>query len=224
MGNIAFNREYWLDQLKKEVGLENVAYEDLAKHQVNFGSVFSLDETEVRNAKQYVDDQLMLIEAQYQELDIVPSADMLQVSEFDAGGVLSRLTEVSDALPDVIPELPSFSPSNDSIKQLPEIKQEIKSDQLKYFDVLIGGNPFTVVINDHGDFRIQDQINHLVNTSFFVEARKPHTLTGYEVIISYYQFVNAIQPFLKQNTDLSAFERITKGIHTQFDGFKLEGF
>jgi len=75
------------------------------------------------------------------------------------------------------------------------------------------------------DFRSTDQINHLVNTTFFIEELNPQQMNGNESnIISYYQFVNAIQPFLKQNTDLSAYEKIANGTTTMFDGLKLDQF
>jgi len=227
---VEFNKAYWLDQLTKEVGLDGVPYEELSKHYVNFDSVIGTEgenEASRKNAKQYVDEQLAYIEEQYKLLNEsnieVPQEH--EVPVFDPSDVLSKLLVVSESAELNQVEDNIYKDLDLGAFQLKEVKQEVLASNMKYFDVVIGESAYTVVINDHGgDFRIKDQINHVINTTFFVEIRNPMELTGFEQIISYYQFVNAIQPHLKPSTDLTAFDKISKGLETAFDGVKLEGF
>ena len=210
----SFDKEYWIGQLTKEVGLDGVAYEDLANHTVNFSSFFDLEEEGRRNAKEYVDSQLEIIEHQYRDIGVETSPQQVGAA---IGAVLDGIEESYE------PELPVFNPTNADIPQLIPVVQEVSRSKYRYFDVVIGEGNFMVVTNHAGDdWRIQDQINHIVNTTFFVEEKREDQLTGGERAITYYQFVNAIQPFLKQNTDLSVFEGISQG--SVFDGVKLKGF
>lgn len=223
-----FRREYWIEQLKKEVGLSDVDYNDLQEHFVYFG-MFG-DDAISKNAKTYVDEQLEIIEKQYAEID-VDSCDQQEYSvpEFDISSVYDKLSMLSDSLSEVVlpTEIPYEMNEAESVVQLKLSNQTIETKDVKYFEVLIGTRLYVVVINDHGDLKIKDQIRHIVNTSFFVEQRTPeHVYNASDTnhIISYYQFVNLIQPYLNMNTVPSASNKISQGVQTDFDGFKLDNF
>ena len=74
-----FDKNYWLEQLKKEVGLETVPYEELHLHFVDFSSPFG-NSVEKVNAKQYVDDQLSIISSQYEEFEALNSLIKLYIN------------------------------------------------------------------------------------------------------------------------------------------------
>jgi hypothetical protein len=207
-----FNKEHWINQLKNEAGLSHIPYEELDDHKISFGL---FDNASQISAKKYIDEQLKNIEEQYSSFDDTLEDD-LQSLRVDLGKTKTKGIPISEFIADVEPVL----------IQLAEVPQQIIRSNMKYYDVLVGGNNFTVVINDHGeDWRITDQINHVKHTSFFIEERNPAHLTGYENIISYYQFANLIQSHIKKtNTDLSVYEKISQDINTVFDGIKLEGF
>lgn len=202
-----FNREYWIDQFKKEVGLSDVAYDDLDQHVVNFdspmGGLAESNLLSTKNAKDYVDEQLRITEEQYNSFeDIGDTVDLLQ-------------EQINDML----------GPVNQQLVQLKQVEMKVTQSSVRYFDVVVGGMAYTVAVNtDNKPMMVTDQINHVINTSFFVEERPANYLTGFESIISYYQFANLIQSFIKQNTDLSAFEKISQNIDTVFDGIKMNGF
>lgn len=223
--NKAFDREYWLTQLKKEVGLENVPYEQLQDHEVDFGGFFGGDDSSKKNAKQYVDEQLSNIEDSYKTLEMpVISDDSLTLPLPSMESITKIITEINDN------GLHSFNnvpvEMVQGIPQLKPVNQTIKKGNIRYFSVIINKQDFIVAVNyNPEDFRSIDQINHLVNTTFFIEELNLQQMNGSETnIVSYYQFVNAIQPFLKQNTDLSAYEKIANGTTTVFDGLKLDQF
>jgi hypothetical protein len=205
-----FNKQHWIDELKREAGLSHVSYDELSEHSISF-DIFGKDDTLKRNAKDYIDEQLKSIEDQYNNFDESLDLDSLRAYVEDD----TIVTSTGEMFGDV----------ETTLIQIPEIPQEIQRNNMHYYEVDIDGRTHIVVINDHGDdFRIKDHINHVKQTSFFVEERDPRSLTGHEMIISYYQFANAIQSHLKQNVDLSAYEKISKDINTVFDGVKLEGF
>lgn len=218
-----FDREYWLTQLKKEVGLESVEYDQLVNHEISTSGFFKIP-GETKNAKQYVDEQLEIIENSYK--DMVDSSEIsdesLTLPLPNVDDLMKTLNDISEFHSDSKPSMDLL----DGIPQLRMVEQQIQKSSIRYFYTTVDKNDFIVAINTgSSDFRISDQINHIINTSFFVEELNPLTMTGNEGnIISYYQFVNYIQPFLKQNTDLSAYEKIMNGTTTVFDGLKLDKF
>jgi hypothetical protein len=224
MKTIKFDKEYWIYQLRKEVGLEDVIYEDLDKHFVNFESLISDENVAQKNAKEYVDEQLALIEEKYKEFEESEEEYEvdLEVPEFNPEDVLFKLSNVVEFIDKMeTAPLPIFK--LDGIVQLEEVKQEIRRNDMKYFEVLVGNKNFIIAVNVHSDdCRIMDQVNHIKATSFFVEERTPATFVGGEDIISYYQFINYIQPYLKQTA--TALDKISENVTTSFDGLKLEGF
>jgi hypothetical protein len=222
----SFNREYWLSQLKKEVGLENVSYEELHLHTVDFGGFFNTNETSKKTAKQYIDEQLVDIEQSYKNLEMpeIVEESPLTLPLPNMESITQIITQITDK--------GTYSHNNipvemlEGVPQLKMVNQSIKRSNIRYFSVTINKQEFIVAINYNADdFRSIDQINHLINTTFFIEELNPLVMNGSENhIISYYQFVNAIQPFLKQTTDLSAYEKISSGTTTVFDGLKLDQF
>lgn len=227
--NMKFDKNYWLEQLKKEVGLENVPYEELHSHFVDFSSPFGNSVSKI-NAKQYVDEQLSFISAQYSEFEKQLGVDVHSEGKnrlsYDENDIFSRLEVVAENLPDIdIP--PSFPVLNGTA--IPDlliapVQQTINRDSIKYYEVFMNNQTFIVAFNLNGaDVRVHDQINHLKNTSYFVEERNPFTFIGGEEIISYYQFSNLIETLLRMsNKNVS--DKITNNIQTTFDGLKLDNF
>lgn len=220
--NIKFDKEYWISNLKKEVGLENVPYCELGEHTLYF-SLYR-NENAGKNAKEYVDEQLALIENQYKEFESSSDIEFSTTRMIDGDDVMISLMGLAASIDSFeIPEDP-FANIKNNTNSLQVVEQTINHNDISYYDVQIGENTFTVAINSNSrDFRVKDQINHVINTSFFVEQRHPLTFDGSENIISYYQFVNAIQPYLKISTNLAQ-EKILAEVKTTFDGIKLDSF
>jgi len=218
-----FDQQYWTQQLKREIGLEHVSDSELTEHFVDFGSFFD-ESSNKKNAKQYIQEQLENIKQQYESIDLGGSIFQQNKNEFnsiDENAVSCKLFDVALSLDSVDMEPVVL----DNISQLEFVPQTIDRESVKYFEVFVGNNTFVVAVNTGaGDFRTIDHINHIKSTSFFVEERNPLTFIGTENIISYYQFVNLIQPHLKPKNDFSAFEKISNNVETTFDGPKLEGF
>lgn len=228
MSTIKFDREYWIDQLKKEVGLGNIPYDSLEFHQVDFESPFGIkSDNGLINAKEYVDSQLEIIEQQYKQIDEEIDKEDLSISSFtsyDEEDVMQKLSNISGSIDQLISldNLDEKFENNNFFLQ--EKKQVINKNDIKYFDVVVSGKEFTVVINDYGDLKVKDQISHIKNTTFFVEERAKESITGKENYISYYQFINLIEPLLRKSNDTPVWKKITDDLKTEFDGLKLEGF
>jgi hypothetical protein len=218
MNKPIFNKEYWMNQLINEVGFPGVPYEELDQYTVDFGSVIGQSSEHTKTAKQYIDEQLVLIEAEYEKFEEEELIEFTPTPNFAA--VSDRLSQVADTLDKV-------DYFDILVEQLEVKSQEVQKSDIRAFGVTIGGSDYVVMLNTGGSYepwRYQDQINHIVNTSFFVEHRDPALITDQDTIISYYQFVSAIEPFLKPVNDITAYEMINKDINTVFDGIKLEGF
>lgn len=220
--NTQFNPEYWKEQIKKEIGLSHVSDDQLSEYHVDFGSFFAEGENK-QTAKQYIDKQLEIIKEQYKTLESYSqhSEKPNNFKPVDFQQVENQLLGVASLLDDVDPDI--SIPQN--VTQLQYIPQQINRNSVKYFEVFVADKTYIVAINTESqDFRVNDHINHIKNTSFFVEERTPMTFTGLENIISYYQFVNLIQPHLKPKNDFSFYEKVSSDVNTVFDGLKLEGF
>lgn len=237
---VDFNRDYWIEQLKKEVGLETVSYEDLHNHYVNFDSPFgkgSDSPTSKINARKYVDDQLLFLENEYKNFIDNQTKSLIESDNVHRNG---RLRNSYDEL-DIFSRLDLTAKSLDKFENaanvgadynnlidnpylLKPIEQTINRDSIKYYEVFMNNQTFIVAFNLNGaDVRVHDQINHLKNTSYFVEERNPFTFIGGEEIISYYQFSNLIETLLRMsNKNVS--DKITNNIQTTFDGLKLDNF
>jgi hypothetical protein len=206
---IEFDRTNWLNNLKREIGLSHVPYDELHLHSISF-DLFNTDDSLKRNAKEYIDEQLEIIEEQYKSVGA-------NINELDDLLVACNEDTV------VTPTGEFFGNVEPTLIQLPEIKQTIERANMHYYDVDVNGNHYTVVINDHGgDCRIKDQIAHVVNTSYFIEERDPNSLTQFDNIISYYQFANVIQRIVAENVDVTAYQKIVDNIDTVFDGLNFD--
>lgn len=217
-----FNPKYWTEQIKREIGLSHVSDEQLSEHYVDFGTFFTEGENK-KTAKQYIEQQLEIIKEQYNSFDLYSkqSQNSQCFKQVDFEKVNQQLLGVASLLDDVDPDIPV--PQN--VSQLEYVPQQINRNSVKYFEVFVVDKTYIVAVNvDSQDFRVNDHINHIKNTSFFVEERNPMTFTGLENIISYYQFTNLIQPHLKPKNDFSFYEKVTSDVNTVFDGLKLEGF
>jgi hypothetical protein len=218
MNKPIFNKEYWMNQLINEVGCLGVPYEELDQYTVDFGPVTGQSSEHTKTAKQYIDEQLVLIEAEYDKFEDDELVEFTPTPNFAA---------VSDRLSDVANILDKVDYFDISVEQLEVKSQEVQKSDIRAFGVTINEIDYVVMMNIGGSYepwQYQDQINHITNTSFFVEHRDPATITDQDVVISYFQFVNAIEPFLKPVNDITAYEMINKDINTVFDGIKLEGF
>lgn len=211
MSNLIFDKNHWIDKIKSEIGLENVLYENLGEYFVDFGNVFGESSNKV-SAKEYVDREVASVEEQYRSFneqgDVLPMSNDLD--SFDADAVMGNLLEISQ-IP--IIELPAI---NDIEEETPEIPSKFS-----YFSVFIDNRDYIVAINDYGDLKIQDQIKHIKNTSYFVEQKLPETIQTGEVIISYYQFVNLIEKEVAKSR-ISTYEKIQQNLNTVFNGTELK--
>lgn len=218
-----FNPQYWREQIKREIGLSHVSDDELSQHYVDFGSFFGEGENK-KTAKQYVEQQLEIIQEQYNSIELYSKHPQINVQSFkgvDFEKVNDQLLGVASLLDDVDPDI--TIPEN--VTQLEYVPQQINRNNVKYFEVFVAEKTYIVAVNtDSQDFRVNDHINHVKNTSFFVEERNPLSFIGVENIISYYQFINLIQPYLKPKNNLSFYEKINGDVNTVFDGLKLEGF
>ncbi len=189
-----YNKEYWIEQLKKEVGLEDVSYEDLVNYKVDFTSI--LGEGEQVNAKEYVDNQLENIKKGYDEV-------AYQESENDGKGY----------------DLPSVAELNvnKGVRQLENKMATTDPDKYRYFSM--GGNVF-VTVYDNEDKLSQQQITDILVDTHFVGEIPREDLSGLEIIVSYYQYMNHVQ----EQQRLNPVEDFLKRMNTEFDGVKLDGF
>jgi hypothetical protein len=222
-----FDKNYWLEQLKKEVGLETVPYEELHLHSVDFSSPFGTSKEKV-SAKQYIDEQLFIISSQYDEFTALSSnvhetgSNRLMYDETD---IFSRLDNIAAEIPDVSYEFDNLNAAVIPDLLIAPVEQNIERTSIKYYEVFMNNRTFIVAFNLNGaDVRVPDQINHLKNTSYFVEERNPYTFIGSEEIISYYQFSNLIETLLRMNNQKDISAKISNNITTTFDGAKLENF
>lgn len=210
MSNLIFDKAHWIDKIKGEIGLTNVPYENLEEHFVDFGTVFG--ESSKLSAKEYVDRELASIEEQYKSFN--EQGDVLSMSDsidsFDADAVMGNLLQISQ-IPVI--ELPAI---NDEEEEIPKV-----SSNFLYFSVFIDNRDYVIAINDYGDIKIQDQIKHVKNTSYFVEQRLSENIQSGEVIISYYQFVNLIETEVAKSRS-STYEKIQQNMNTVFNGTELK--
>lgn len=192
-----YNREYWITQLTKEVGLMEVPYDDLHKHEVELASPTGRNTGFKVNAKEYVDSQLKQIEADYIKFKKTSEAEQLKPTNID--------------IPPAKPELEPITP------------KEIKPENIRFFDVSINNVPFTVILNDDKSQTAIDQINLIFDRRFFIKERKREDMLGLETMISIYQYISAIANIPREPQDYSAFEQISQKMDTVFDGLKLQG-
>jgi hypothetical protein len=229
-----FNKQYWIEQLTKEVGLEGVSYEELSNHFVNFDSFFGTDEdspTSKVNAKDYVNRQLREIEKQYEEFALFENSEVAQESltlDFDEDNIFNRLGNISNENFDEVPVDNLHQNSKvfyDNIPLLVPIQQNIERSDIRYYDVQIESRIFTVAINKkNSDLKTEDQINHIKSTSYFIEERNPVSFIGGENIISYFQFSNLVEEIARRKGTVSVNIKIQDNVKTKFDGVKLDNF
>lgn len=229
-----FNKQYWIEQLTKEVGLEGVSYEELSNHFVNFDSFFGTDEdspTSKVNAKDYVNRQLKEIEKQYEEFTLSENSEVASKSsalDFDEANIFNRLGNVSNENFDEVPVdnlNQDYKVFYNNIPLLIPVQQNIERVDIGYYDVYIEGKVFTVAINKkNSDLRTEDQINHIKSTSYFIEERNPITFIGGEDIISYFQFSNLVEEIARRKGTISVNIKIQDNVKTKFDGVKLDNF
>jgi hypothetical protein len=229
-----FNKQYWIEQLTKEVGLEGVSYEELSNHFVNFDSFFGTDEdspTSKVNAKDYVNRQLREIEKQYEEFALFENSVVAQESltlDFDEDNIFNRLGNISNENFDEVPVDNLHQNSKvfyDNIPLLVPIQQNIERSDIRYYDVQIESRIFTVAINKkNSDLKTEDQINHIKSTSYFIEERNPVSFIGGENIISYFQFSNLVEEIARRKGTVSVNIKIQDNVKTKFDGVKLDNF
>lgn len=230
-----FNKQYWIEQLTKEVGLEGVSYEELSNHFVNFDSFFGNDEdspTSRVNAKDYVDRQLVEIEKQYQDfhkeelgVTIQPKSLTLDYNESD---IFGRLSTVANEEFREMPFDNNYQENKILYNGVPlilPVQQTIQREDIGYYEVFVEGRVFVVAINrKNGDLKTEDQINHVKSTSYFVEEVNPFNLLNGEEIISYYQFANMIEEIVRRKGTLSVDVKLKDNVKTEFDGVKLDNF
>jgi hypothetical protein len=234
-----FNKQYWIEQLTKEVGLEGVPYEELSNHFVNFDSFFGSEEdspTSKVNAKEYVDRQLVEIEKQYEEfsqtqdaLESFPLSPSKSLTlDYNESDIFNRLGNVANSDVKEMPFDQNYQENKILYNGIPlilPVQQNIQREDIGYYEVFVEGRVFIVAINKkNGDLKTEDQINHIKSTSYFVEEINPLRLVGGEEIISYYQFANMIEEIVRRKGTVSVDVKLKDNVKTEFDGIKLDNF
>lgn len=191
---IEFNKEYWIEQLKKEVGLMEVPLDELHKHEVELDSPTGRSSGFKVNAKEYIDKQLEFIEADYKK----------QTPEISFESFTPEPTEIKQI----------------AVTPL----KEVKASNIRFFIVSFDGiNEFVVIINDDGEWQAQDQINQIINERFFIKEKKREDMLGLENVISFYQYHAYMITIPNPQQPLTAYEKISQNMDTVFDGLKLKG-
>lgn len=229
-----FNKQYWIEQLTKEVGLEGVPYEELSNHFVNFDSFFGTEEdspTSKVNAKDYVDRQLVEIEKQYEEFSISENSAVVPQSltlDYNEADIFNRLGNVANENFGEVPVDTLYQENKvfyNGVPLLIPVQQNIERSDIRYYEVQIEGRIFMVAINKKsGDLKTEDQINHIKSTSYFIEERNPLTFFGGEEIVSYFQFANLVEEIARRKGTVSVEVKLKDNVKTEFDGVKLEDF
>jgi hypothetical protein len=179
----------------------DVLYNDLASHFVDFDSPFGRGKIK-KNAKEYVDEQLAIIEEDYYKMQEDDNAHDTSNYEKDVNTTLQL---------------------NTPIEELKPIVEEIQNT-IVLFRVSVNGIDYVVVINNTGYQSTTDQLNLVIGSPFFVGQITKEEIKPGDTVISYYQYHNLVQYIPKPKQDLSAYEMISGNIDTLFDGVKLEGF
>jgi hypothetical protein len=201
-----FNKKYWLEQLKKEVGLMDTPYEELYLHEVELDSPTGRAIGLKINAKRYVDTQLQYIEDAYKE-----HQEMVELEK------TTNFTDLDQANASLV------------LKEIPQLEEkkleEIKPTNIKFFEVTFDKGAedqrnFVVILQDDGSDIVKDQINVIKDLRFFIKEKKREELIGNENIISYYQYFNTISRIPRPQKDLTAYEKITQNMDTVFDGLR----
>lgn len=192
-----FNKEYWIEQLKKEVGLMEIPYDQLVEHEVELASPTGRSSGFKINAKEYVDRQLGIIQQEYDAFALAAIEEQKNVA----------MVDIPPAKPEIVPITP----------------KEIKPENIRFFDVDIHNRPFTIIFHDDKTQDSVDYINLIHDRRFFVKERKREDMTGMEQILSIYQYINAIADIPLEPRPLTAFEEINTRMDTIFDGLKLQG-
>lgn len=209
---VRFDREFYLNELKKEIGLPEVPYEELGKYKVQLNSPTGRSCSFEINANEYVDKELLnikkSIDDENEKADDVVTFDIVSVMVDETQEKMFRSSiEKSDDFWEWIEET----------APLAEVKMEQPVDNFKYFDVKVNDAHYTVVIFNDGTQDIKDQINLVRKHFLTVNERKRNTLTGLEFIINYYQWVNLVST-VEKKPDYLSYEDISKRMDTIFTG------
>lgn len=194
-----FDREYWITQMKNEIGLSDIPYEELDQYKVTHDSILGKDSDEQISAKDYVDRQLAIIEEQYKQFD----------------SQLENSTKYSLSIGNMaIPQ--------ERMEILQPVVSKFDPNKIVCFDMSIpkGDRIYNLTVFIHNN---KDQENYLENHWGFVGKRTKDELTGLETICTFYQFVNHFGDV--KNPKEAGIEEydVTKRMDMVFDGLKLEG-
>ena len=205
---------------KNEIGLGEVPYENLHLYKVNTSSVTG-KEGEYISAKDYVDNYVKQIE---DAKELLKTMGLTESSCCEGSGCCERNEKEKEPevwMPQAIaPLITPIEPTN------------LPVENYRYFDLTTGPNNYTAVIyldtdtmDDDRIFDIQSQIEQIKNHWTFVAERNRSMLTGFEVIINYYQWANLVGSLRDDKNDLTKYENIADRMDTVFSGLKFpEGF
>ena len=116
-----FDRNFWIEQLKKEVGLPDIPYEELNNYEVNLDSVTGKDSVGfTKNAKEYVDEQLLVLENQYADF-----SEQMKDQTYNPMLLETKPMEI-----------------------LTPVQSEFDPEKIKVFDMTIEGRNLSVLIHD----------------------------------------------------------------------------
>jgi hypothetical protein len=218
-----FDKEHHIKELKKEIGLPEIPYEELHNYKVQLNSPTGRSSKFEVNAKDYIDNELKAIEDGINEFNENPVDNLLV--NFDVHTItikdedLNRLAEIKAE----IESDPNFWEWCEGATSLQEVKMGQPIEDFRYFDVSIpdlSGSDihYTVVLFNNKSQTVLDQLNTIKRHPYTVKERQRDFLTGTEFIINYYQWVNIVSnlDIPRQDNHIS-YEDIASRMDTIFE-------
>jgi hypothetical protein len=213
---VIFDREHYLNELKKEIGLSEFSYDEIGagdfKVQLNSPTGRSCS-FEIK-AKDYIDNELKHIEEAINEENSKEEDDVT----FDI--ITVQIDESQEkAFRAMIEKSEDFWEWAEEHAPIKEVKMEQPTSNFKYFDVKIGDNVYTVVLFDNGTLEYKDQYNRVRKHFATVKERSRDFLTGLEFIVNYYQWANLVSGLDNpKGGDYLSYEDISSRMSTIFQG------
>lgn len=214
---IEFNHTFYLNELKKEIGLPEIPYENLTEYKVQLNSPTGRSCSFEINAKEYVDKELLNIEKSIQEANAAGSSNEEEIT-FDI--ITVKVDESQEAsFKAMVEKSEDFWEWVNDTPPIKEVKMETPLDKFKYYDVKVNDMSYTVVLFEDGRIETTDQINTVRKHFATIGERNRDMLTGLEFVINYFQWVNLVSNLDNPNKpDYLSYEDISKRMDTIFQG------
>lgn len=216
---VVFNKDHYVEQLKKEIGLSDIPTKKLGEYTVQLNSPTGRSCSFSVNAKEYVDKELSNIEKSIKEFneqqedesgDLETSIETVSISIDESQEKLIRETiEKSDNFHEWI--------EDEKLLKAPE-REELPLEKFKYFKTDIGNVIRYVVLFDNETRDYTDQYN-AVKGHFCTSGQVDRNfLMGNEVIINYLQWVGLVSKLTPPAKDVMNYEDISKRMDNIFQG------